>query len=56
MVASKMQNPERLNEIKGNKLTLASSMLIISEFTSISFSQQIKARSAVAIRSTFGVT
>ena len=57
MVASKTGNPERSKKIlKGNQVTLASSMLIISEFTSTSFSQQVNARSVVVISSTFRVT
>ena len=43
-------------EIKGNRLTLASNMLIISEFTSTSFSQQVEATTAVVISFTFCVT
>ena len=54
MVTCKIRNPERLKEMKGNRGKFASSMLIISEFTS--FSQQVEARSAVVISSTFRVT
>ena len=37
VVASKIRNPERLKKIKGNRVTLASSMLIISEVYFIFF-------------------
>ena len=43
-------------EIKRNRLILGSSMLITSEFTSTSLSQQVEARSAVVICFTFRVT
>ena len=56
MVTSKLQNPETLKKVKENRVTLVSTMFIISEFPSTSFSQQVKARSAVVISSTFRVT
>ena len=51
MVTGKIRNPEKLKKIlKGNRITLASSMMIISEFILSSFSEQVKARGAKVIR------
>ena len=47
MVTSKILNPERLKKIyrESSNIGIEADMLIISEFTSTSFSQQVKANS-----------